>query len=145
MQNSKIPQPFIKLILWSALFMTNFLYMGLSYTLTGENIYISDDQADLNRVFLIMGIVMLAMSFIVPMFLTKLNKSVNEAVPFILGLALNESASLFAFIIGFIGKDQGLSIALFVISIVGFLLKFPKKSSVTSSSVVAGSNRLNIE
>jgi hypothetical protein len=145
MQNSKKLQPVIKIILWSALFMTNFLYMGLSYTLTGETAFISDDQAYLNRIFLVLGIVMLALSFIIPRLLTKLDKSVNEAVPFILSLALNEAASLFAFIIGFIGKDQGLSIALFGVSIVGFLLKFPKKSSAAPSSEVADNNRLNVE
>lgn len=77
--------------------------------------------------FFAIGCVMVALSFIVPKFLkpTPQVKDV-EMTKFILGLALNESASLFAFIMGFVFQETKMSYALFAVSVVGYLLKFPR-------------------
>lgn len=130
----------IKIILWSALFTSNFIFIALAMNLTPAEATMVDTGPGLpvSYVLFIAGCISVLLSFIVPKFLRPAPEMQDpETTKFILGLALNESASIFAFIIAFIFHDYQLSYVLFGISIVGYLLKFPRGNAKASTGLDA--------
>lgn len=122
MQKQSHPK-IIKFILWTALFMTNFIYLGMMSMLS------STAGGALPSDFLLaVGVMFVVISFLIPRFVRP-NPAVpnSENVPFILSLAINEAASVIAFIVGFIGHDRQKAYVLFAISLVGFIFKFPRE------------------
>lgn len=145
MENQKQPTAILKTILWFALFASNFAFLAITFTVPAAGpIPEAPGALPIGYMFFAIGCMMVALSFIVPKFLkpTPQVKDV-EMTKFILGLALNESASLFAFIMGFVFQETKMSYALFAFSIVGYLLKFPKKDLAVEDK--SKSNSLNAE
>jgi F0F1-type ATP synthase membrane subunit c/vacuolar-type H+-ATPase subunit K len=130
--NKTASSPPIKLILWGALFATNFLYLGILFGLPNENAIEQDPS--LSYIMLTMGLVVLGLSFVLPNIISKIQAKntipniQKEIAPFIVGLALNEASSIFGFIIAYIFGNHQLGLTLFGLSIASFLLKFPRKN-----------------
>jgi hypothetical protein len=127
----------IKKILWLALFSTQFLFLGLSLSTTPfTGISLNDPIDPIHVVLMISGFFILLLSVILPRTLKTINVPANttespevivDRTKFILSLALNESASINAFILVFIFKNWTFGAILFTASIIAFLLKFPKE------------------
>lgn len=145
MKNQITPHPALKLILWSALFASNFIFIALAMGLPPAEPAIAESGSfSMSLVLFIAGCSSVVMSFVIPK-LVKPNPQIDlETTKFILGLALNESASIFAFIIAFIFQDQKTAYALFAISIVGYLIKFPRGNRIKSEDS-GKNNSLNVE
>lgn len=132
MTNQNTTPPSLKLILWSALFSTNFIFIFLAINSapTETTSPVSDGSIPVSYILFFAGCMSVLMSFLIPKFLKPTPQMKDfEISKFILSLAINESASIFAFIIAFIFHDHKTSYALFAISIVGYLLKFPRNSA----------------
>lgn len=135
-----------KTIIWSALFFSNFIYLGIVLAFPIDTATVPVDGLPLQYVYFVIGVFMLALSFVIPNFLKKIanphqSVSSKEITSFILGLALNESASIFAFIIAFTLNERMMSFALFALSLLCFILRFPKKIETTKTKA----SRLDVD
>lgn len=136
--------PNLKMILWAALFLFTFVLIGLVAFKTPPVIPEADTGGlPISYIVFFMGLMSLVMSFVIPKLIkTPANDRNADFTKFVIGLALNESCSIFAFVIGFIYHDHTLSFTLFGISALGYLIRFPKKDV---SSMPSGQNTLNVE
>lgn len=121
-----------QLIIWSALFASNFIYATVAFFVLPNS---ESESIPFVAYFLTaVGIGALAMSHIIPVFLLKtIKKEESDAIKlqkeqtfFIMGLALNESVAIFALIAKISINNNLVSAFLFAISIMGFISKFPR-------------------
>lgn len=109
-------------VIWSVLFLMNFVFIGLTFILPINS---ASHDSELARMLFFTGLMILVMSFVLP----KRLKNVNPKHSQILSLAFNEQVSVTAFIISYIFGVNQIAYILFALSIVGFLLKFPKNNN----------------
>ena len=137
-ENSTIPNAQLKTILWIALFVSNFIYLGIILFIPRQSSEALETNSMIVMMLSFMSLMMVGMSFVIPKLIKSTEENqASEFSKFVLSLALNESASIFAFIIGFIFNEDKFAFVLFAISLGGFILKFPKGKNV--------SNQLNAE
>ncbi|NOT79351.1 MAG: hypothetical protein HOP07_10190 [Bacteriovoracaceae bacterium] len=109
-------------IIWSALFLMNFVFIALTFILPTNS---ASHDLELARIVFFSGLMMLAISFAIP----RLLKNTETKNTQVISLAFNEQASVMAFLISYIFGDNQTAYILFGLSIVGFLLKFPKNNN----------------
>ncbi len=86
----------------------------------------------MTTIFSFASLMMVGMSFVLPKLMKSTEENqVSEFAKFVLSLALNESASVMAFILGYIFHETKFAMVLFAISLLGFVMKFPKESTAT--------------
>jgi F0F1-type ATP synthase membrane subunit c/vacuolar-type H+-ATPase subunit K len=122
----------LKRILWAGLLASNLMLVIISFFLSPQSQNTATDNF-ITYVLMGMGALMLVFSFVIPKLISKAPQQPGqtpeqmEITTFILGLALNESASIMAFILKFIQHDTNNSLILFAISIGLFIGRFPKE------------------
>lgn len=134
----------IKLIIWIALLFSNILYAGIILFLPNSSTDKPSIDLPINFIIFIIGIVSLILSYIIPKMLkqtAEMSVEDFEYTKYIIGLALNESTSIFGFIIAYIYSDGPLGFTLMGISFLGLLNKHPLQKQPVASS----KNSLNIE
>ncbi len=147
-KNTTVQNAQVKIILWIALFMSNFLYAGLVLNMPTPEV--SEMVTDVTTLYILVfaALSMLGLSFLLPRVIkTSEDNQGADFTKFVLSLALNESTSIFAFLIAFVFHDKTMSYPLFIVSIIGFILKFPRSSLPTGSTDQGQgpSNKLNAE
>jgi hypothetical protein len=127
-----MPALTLRRILWASLLASNVLFIIISFVLSPQSQNEVTDNFT-NYLLLGMGALMLVLSFVLPKLISKAplqegqTAEQMQTTTFILGLALNESASVMAFILKFIQHDTNNSLILFAISIGIFVSRFPKE------------------
>ena len=144
MQNNTV-NPNFKIIIWAALFFSNLMLIALTLFMSEPQVIPEVTEGGLPQtyIFFIMGVMSLIASFIIPKVIkTPANDPNAQFTKFIIGLVLNESCSMFAFIIAYVNHDHTTGFILFALSTLGYLVRFPKKEDTTMTS---GNSSLNVE
>lgn len=115
----------LRTFLWCGLFAANFVFIGLVLYLPPNPISTDPYLAQLG---LVAGVMALALSF----FLPKIIKNTPPLQNYILGLALNEQTAVLGFLTSYIFGNNQFAYALFGLSIIGFVLRFPKEKRLQS-------------
>lgn len=138
-QNSDIQAFRAMKTLWFGLLISQFVLMVVAFQFSDANVIPNPEGGIDPKIFVALGLVGLFVSFALPVFMIKNIKlpvsQINLATyftPFILSLALNEMCGLMGFMLKKIAGQDRLSMILFGLSIVGFLLKFPTENRVHS-------------
>lgn len=127
----------VKFIIWLALFMTNFIYLAIYYFFP-----LQAQVADNSTVSLVVamgGLAAFIMSFALPKLFKKtpeMSEEEAEQNKFIMSLAFNESTTLAAFMLAYLFANLNYAVGLFVLSIIGFLLRYPGLSSKEKKSAL---------
>ena len=126
-------------IMWFALLSSQLILILFSFKLIVNDV-IEETPSTLILPFFGIGIMLLALSFVIPKIIsrglkvspTETNYSVLIS-PLILTLALNETCSVMAFILKFIHNETKLSLVLFAVSILIFITRFPTDQKLQNS------------
>jgi cytochrome bd-type quinol oxidase subunit 2 len=136
-------KPSLKLLLWLMISFSNVIFIGMIFFLQKKVELEEFNNAPFSSILFFMGIIMLIMSFVLPKHMKPSDSVENADISkYILSLALNEATSIFGFVIAYINSDMPMGLTLIGVSIVGFVIKFPK-ADVSEKSL--GSNSLNID
>lgn len=143
MTNQVPVKPPMKLLLWIMISFSNVIFVGLTLFMPPSTAPIESGNLPMNYILMFMGIMSLIMSFLIPKFMKatpEVSTEQFEITKYVLSLALNESTSIFGFIIAYINSDRMLGFALIGISVLGFIIKFPRENPEPTS----GKNSLNV-
>lgn len=121
--------------IWFALLVSQFVLAFVAFKiLTPAE---SESHSINEQIFLGMGLMALAASFVVPQILNKsLVVSADQIsvstlfTPFIISLALNEACTIMGFMVKRITNNDQISMALFAISGIVYLCRFPVENKI---------------
>lgn len=127
----------IKRILWATLLASSLMFVFIAFflKLNDQNSAIPTDPL-ISYCILGFGITMIGLSFFIPNLILKtappanLTAEQHQVQCYVVGLALNEAASILAFILKFIQHDTNASLVLFALSLGFFIGRFPKAEIV---------------
>jgi F0F1-type ATP synthase membrane subunit c/vacuolar-type H+-ATPase subunit K len=122
-------------IVWFALLATQFILAFVAFFIVPPQEIIGDPINP--QIFLAFGAMVVIASYVVPNVLSKsLNIPANEVnittlfTPFIISLVLSEACAMMGFMTKTITNNDQIAVALFILSLLAFLTRFPVESKL---------------